>query len=246
MGDDTTSGSSQKVQTPTESKRLRLLELLLVCAVAFGGGLLYSLFAVVTGSNLQRYDLMGGAARTFYGLFEQFTALALLVYVLFRQGRSLRDIGLSFTWKDLPRSLLLALVAVVVSWVWAWTLYYGVIAVTGHPPQTKAGNMGFLQGGAESWTLYPILVYVLVNPWMEELLVRAFVMTEVRALTGRVGAAVAASVAVQVGYHFYQGVYPALSYLLLFLTFSLYYVRSGRIFPVILAHLYFDIAALLR
>ncbi len=54
------------------------------------------------------------------------------------------------------------------------------------------------------------------------------------------------SVALQTSYHLYQGLAHAISLAGFFLVLSIYYSRCGRIFPVILAHLYFDVFVLLR
>lgn len=78
----------------------------------------------------------------------------------------------------------------------------------------------------------------------EELIVRAFMMTEVKALTGSAVIAIVASVLFQSAYHRYQGVLPAVLYSSMFLVFALYYAIAKRVAPVVLAHFYFDLAAL--
>ena len=104
--------------------------------------------------------------------------------------------------------------------------------------------MGFIHGLDRGWSLPLLLVYALINPLKEEPIARAFVMSEVRFLTGRSWVAVTASVGLQVSYHFYQGILAALSYIALFLVFALCYSRTRLILPIILAHLYFDLFAL--
>jgi membrane protease YdiL (CAAX protease family) len=89
----------------------------------------------------------------------------------------------------------------------------------------------------------PVL-YALLNPFYEELLVRAFLISEVEAIYRSTALAVFASVALQTSYHFYQGLPAALSHIPPFLLFSLYFVRTRRILPVILAHMFMDISAL--
>jgi hypothetical protein len=53
-------------------------------------------------------------------------------------------------------------------------------------------------------------------------------------------------VGLQTSYHLYQGLQNVPSLAVSFLILSVYYARCGRILPVILAHLYFDLFALLR
>src|SRR6266705_4901806 len=89
------------------------------------------------------------------------------------------------------------------------------------------------------------VTWVIINPFFEELLVRAYTMTEVLWLTQSGALAVLVSVAIQAFYHLYQGVPAALGHGATFLVFSLYYLRTRRIAPVVLAHLYLDVGALI-
>ncbi len=91
-----------------------------------------------------------------------------------------------------------------------------------------------------------VLLLVLVNPFFEELIARAFAISEIRALGGSRALAVAISVGLQTSYHFYQGVPYALTIGVLFLVYSLFYIRSGRLVPVIIAHMWTDLAGLIH
>jgi membrane protease YdiL (CAAX protease family) len=86
---------------------------------------------------------------------------------------------------------------------------------------------------------------VVISPVFEEMIVRAYLMSETIALTGSSALAILASVLLQTSYHLYQGLPYALSAGIIFLIFSVYYARTQRIVPVILAHLIWDISALL-
>ncbi len=88
--------------------------------------------------------------------------------------------------------------------------------------------------------------YSLLNPFFEELIVRAYLMTEVRALTGSWMLATALSVVVQFSYHLYYGWEGAIALSFLFLVFSIYYARTQRATPIIVAHGIFDIWGLVR
>lgn len=223
--------------------RLRLLEMLLVVWIAFSSSLLTSFYAGFLHPNV---TLSGEASslRTAIAILNQIGPLALLVYVLFRQGRGLHDIGLAFTWKAVPVSVALFAAAYLASYLWGLLLGFGYQTIVKTPFSLHHANVGFLHGPDRGWSLPLLLVYVLINPLKEELIARGFVMSEVRFLTGRAWVAVAASVGLQVSYHLYQGVSAALSYIALFLVFALYYSRTRLILPIILAHLYFDLLAL--
>lgn len=92
-------------------------------------------------------------------------------------------------------------------------------------------------------SVLPVL-YALLNPFFEELLVRAFLVTEIEAIYRSTASAVFVSVTLQTSYHLYQGLPAMLSHTPVFLLFSLYFVRTCRILPVMLAHMFMDVYAL--
>jgi membrane protease YdiL (CAAX protease family) len=91
-----------------------------------------------------------------------------------------------------------------------------------------------------------IIPYILCNPFFEELIVRAYVMTEIRELTGSALLAAAISVTIQSAYHLYYRWLGALSISFLFIGFAVYYALTRRALPNIVAHGIFDICALVR
>ena len=232
------------MNSPHGGRRLRLLELLLVLWIAFSGSLLTSFYAGFLHPDV-RLSGETSSLRTCIGVLNQIGPLALLGYVLFRQGRGLRDIGLSLSWKAVPISVVLFVAAYLcllsvgdAAWVRLSIRHRKSRFHLHH------ANVEFVHGSDRGWSLPLLLLYVLINPFKEELLARAYVMSEVRFLTGRAWAAIVVSVGFQVCYHFYQGIFAALSYIALFLVFALYYARTRLILPVILAHLYFDLLSL--
>lgn len=225
-------------------KYLRTGELILLLWIAFSSGLITSLFAAA-GVEVPE-SIPASPLRVCLGIANQVGPLTLLVYLLARQGRSLADIGLRRTWKAIPYSVVLFCAGYAANYFWEWALWYSHLLVTGRYLSLRANNVGFLYGQDQGWSLPLLLIYALINPLKEELIVRGYLLSEVRALSGRVWLAVAVSVAVQTSYHLYQGVWAAASHLALFLVFSLYYARTRDILPVILAHLYFDLLALAR
>src|SRR5437867_4299201 len=80
---------------------LRKWELVLVLLVAFAVPMLNSLF-VFSGYP---YPKVVDTYRLFLGITNEVLGLAVLIYVLFRQGRSIQEIGFGFQWRDLPRSI---------------------------------------------------------------------------------------------------------------------------------------------
>lgn len=220
-------------------KPLRIVELLLVTGIAFGATILVSVYSLF--SSALTSDPRAGQILVFYGLTYELLALAVLCYVLFRQGHSLRHLGLSFSWMDIPISILLSVIAYVAFYICYIAVYYGYYLVAGRiliPPNQA---QTYLDAGVTIGTV----IFVVVNPVYEELIARAYTISEVKFLTGSSAVAVVASVILQALYHLYQGIPAAIALGAVFLVLSIYFVRYGRIVPVILAHLYFDVMALL-
>jgi len=169
-------------------------------------------------------------------LLKQVTCLALLVYVLNRNGQTTRDIGFRLSPTDLVHAGLL----IVAGW-FAFQLprsfAISIYRLTGHEPSP------YLSSLAGARLVVPTLLAV-VNPFFEELIVRAFLISEVVLLTGSIVLAVVISTLLQTSYHFYQGIPNAIGHGFVFLMFSFYYVKKRRVWPIILAHMYADVHAL--
>ena len=88
------------------------------------------------------------------------------------------------------------------------------------------------------------IVFVFINPWYEELIVRGFLMTELTELTN-VTVGILTSTAIQTSYHTYQGSWNLVQLAPTFLLFSIYYARTRRLFPLIVAHTLMDSVPLL-
>ena len=80
-----------------------------------------------------------------------------------------------------------------------------------------------------------------LDAFFEELTARAYLMTEVLSLTGRVLPAIIISTLFQTSYHLYQGGPAALVHGFVFLIYSIIYAKTGRIGPIILTHVYWDL-----
>src|ERR1044071_10152965 len=96
-----------------KDKKIRLFELSLVIVVAFAQSIFYSTYLVFNGEGPP--DEQSLNLRFTLGIISELSAIAVLIYILFRQGRTLRNIGLNFSWKDIPLSLLLTLAAYVLT-----------------------------------------------------------------------------------------------------------------------------------
>lgn len=175
------------------------------------------------------------------GIIYELTAIAVLVYVLFRQQRSLSQIGFSFSRKDIPISILLTVVIYLAYFLCYYAACYGYYFMIGHIPDFSPRNIDFLRTKITVW--YLLLMFI--NPFYEELIARAYTITEVEFLTGKKSLAVIFSVLLQISYHSYQGLFSTLFFVPMFTILSLYYIKWRRITPVILTHMYYDFFTLI-
>ncbi|HEV8580400.1 MAG TPA: type II CAAX endopeptidase family protein [Thermoanaerobaculia bacterium] len=210
---------------PASDKRLRTLELLLVLFVAFGSPLVFSLIDWWRNAPFSKeYPVRAQLAWS----LQAAASICVVAYVLFRQGRSLRQLGLTASRRDIPATILLTAFAFAPSIVIAG----GVSSAPAfHPLASFAGGL----------TLGPLLwLTLLLSAACEELIVRAYLMTEIMALTGRMAFAVLASVGFQTLYHLYEGTPLAITAGVMFFINSIYYAYNRRVAPLILSHFLYN------
>lgn len=168
-------------------------------------------------------------------LLYEASGLTALAYVLWKRKAGMAALTLRPKVSDFPLGAALCILTLLVSGTAGLVLYYAWMFATGHPPvQVRVPETVGMQPNV-GW-----LIFLLFNPWAEELVVRGFLMTEVTALAG-VRTAVIASTLVQVSYHLYQGWLNAAGIAVVFFGFSLYYARTRRLLPIVVAHTLMDL-----
>lgn len=171
-------------------------------------------------------------------LLHEISSLLLIIYFLSRRGESLRAIGLGWRGTDLLKGFGLAfgalfLSAFVQSFVRAFT-----VAVTNHNPDVRDPRVIFAGISPALMVIYSLSAAV-----FEETIVRAFVTSELIALSWPVWVASLSSVLLQTSYHVYYGLGGALTTSGMFIVFAIYFAKSRRLLPTILAHLFVDLYA---
>lgn len=228
--------STVGIRTLTD-RQLRIVEVVLVCVLVFGGSILTSIYSLFG----ERFDSSIGSLRWTNSILRECSALGLLWYVLVRRSKSLADLGLAWKRTDIPWSFALYFAgSIAVSVIYRAIYYSGLTSMSIHRASAAVGQHLF--GGG---VFVSTLVLQCINPFFEELIVRAYVITEVRGLTNSLAKAIACSVLLQMSYHFYQGIPLAISYGPQFLIWSFYYAKTNRVMPIILAQFYADVGATL-
>jgi membrane protease YdiL (CAAX protease family) len=218
------------------SKKIRTLDLVVVLALTIVPSILRSGYYFF--NEVGKYTEAQKEYAFFYALTGHVLALLLLFYVLLIRNKSYKDLGIVISWNEIGIGLLLWLLVTIIFSVIELELKKVVPASIITPK-----NLSVLLPTQFSF-IY--LLFLIINPFFEELIVRGFTMTEVFALASSKVLAVIISIALQISYHLYQGIVPALLLGLIFLCYSLFYVKTGKLTPVIVAHLIADLLLLIR
>jgi len=227
-------------------RQMRIIELTMVCVLAFGYSFISSLNTWLYSVAHPAADAVARASTTdelpWVGMVvQELSVLAVVWYVLLRRGKSFVQLGLTWKRSDLGWS---------VGLYWGGGLAYYLVYMGCHYCGLTGGHLGdaaYSVGkhlfGAQVAVM--AVVFGFINPFFEELIARAYVMTEVKALGGSMFLAVVFSALLQASYHLYQGIPSMLGLAAVFFLYSLFYARTGRITPVVLAHLYTDVISTL-
>lgn len=174
-------------------------------------------------------------------LIAELTSLLVLWFVLTEHKRTWREIGWQPRWMDVPYGIALIVVSRGAARVVTLIFQASFLRSTGHYLQPRSTH-GIIGVGVSLFTV----LFVIVNPLFEELIVRGYTMSEVMALGGSRYLAIFVSVLLQMSYHVYQGLLRALGLTAAFLVFSIYFSRERRILPIVIAHFWSDAMALIR
>lgn len=224
-------------EDPADSKRLRWFEVSLVLLITCSGYIQESIYLLIGGRGA--FPSVG-YSHWVSGIIHETIGLLLLGYVLSRRRIRFKDLGLRWSFRDLITGLGVVVVALMVyrfGYFFVHAIHFAWFPSA--PSRPTASQIW----GHPSIIAVP---FFLMNPFFEELIVRAYLMTEVRALTGSWVWSVLVSVTVQTSYHLYYGWEGALSLAFQFAVFAIYYARTRRATPIVFAHGFFDLWALIQ
>lgn len=190
------------------------------------------LLAIAAGRLQVSFDF--GQRRLLTTLVAECVLVALLWPWLAARGWAFRPIAGAPEPRDILRGFGVALLAYIayyisaVTWIsFSSTSYDALVAAVP-------------TGSAAPWVV--ILTSVL-NPVVEEFLWLGYGLTALSRYGARTSACI--SISLRLAVHAYQGIVALVGVLPLAIVFTLYYSRTKRIWPVIVAHMLFDAIALL-
>ena len=170
-----------------------------------------------------------------YAVVFALAPVALVIHLLHRTGESARTVGFDGRrpWFDTGSGLLLAgLIGAggLMVYVLSWQLGLTRTIV----PSTLEGHW---------WELPILILQALKNGVLEEVIVVGYLLHRLGQLGWSPWKAVLASSVLRAFYHLYQGVGMFFGNLVMGLLFGWFYLRYGRVMPLVVAHTMIDIVA---
>jgi membrane protease YdiL (CAAX protease family) len=204
-------------------------EFALVVTLAFGYFILGSLVAILSASA----DVGISEAGLQFTVAFELSSFAVLGTVLFIRGWDRQQLGLVPNRTDLWMAIALGIVA-----------YAAFLAVWVTLGQAVPGAAAIPEGTIKhDLSIATLLIASLVNAIFEEVFVCGYVISALRK-TRSLSFAINVSIAIRLSYHLYQGPAGVVSIVPVGLVFAHWFARTGRLWPVAIAHCLFDIFAL--
>jgi membrane protease YdiL (CAAX protease family) len=202
-------------------------EFLIVVLGAFALPALFSLVAVLNlGSAPGPVELRNEDLEAL--IVQEAAVLMLLGWLLHARGWSVDNFGPYPSWRELVAAAGLWLAILVLS-----KLQDSIVDLSGTPMQVRNG--GF------DWPV--VLAISIINPLFEELLLCAYVIPFVAQRQGT-ATGIAVALAIRLACHTYLGGAGLAWIAMVGLVLSLYYVRTRRLWPVLIAHGVLDFVGL--
>lgn len=232
----------------TDSQRRALrLEIAAVLAVTFALSAYTALLSLIEGVLLglsgrtvalnpkrSPFDLID-LGLNLASLFQLLAWGALAVYLLWRSGDGPARIGLArIRWRqDVLGGVGLALLIGVPG-----LALYQIARILGLNASVEPAELN------DTWWRIPVLLLLAFgNSWAEEVIVVGFLLTRLRQLKVNPWTALVVSSLLRGAYHLYQGFGAGLGNVAMGLVFGYAWQRTGRLWPLIIAHALIDAVA---
>lgn len=232
--------------TATQRRALRI-EIAVVLAVTFALSAYTALLSLIEGVllGLSGQTVALNPQRSAFGLidlglnlasfFQLLAWGALAIYLLWRSGLRPAAVGLGrIRWRaDVLGGIGLATLIGVPG-----LALYQIARILGVNASVEPAELN------DTWWRIPVLLLLSFgNGWAEEVVVVGFLLTRLRQLRVNPWTALIASSLLRGAYHLYQGFGAGLGNLAMGLVFGYAWQRTGRLWPLIIAHTMIDAVA---
>lgn len=206
------------------------VEFSIVLLGAFGYPILSSLLSVLSptssGAHISEANLQ------FLLVYEAIVFVTLWLILVLR-GWRFHDVGLMPSWRDSLIGVVLALFMYIID-VMLWLLFGQFVpGLYQHAAGIVTPDLGFVT----------VMAVSILNPVFEEVFVCGYIITALKK-SRSLSFAVNVSVAVRLAYHLYQGALSVFNIIPLGIIYAYWYGRTGRLWPLVIAHGIFDFLAL--
>jgi membrane protease YdiL (CAAX protease family) len=210
-------------------------EFAIVVTIAFGLLIAVSVATFLQASTASLAQPHHNNATLVGSLIYEGIVFAILLPFLHVRGWTAQRLGVVPGWGDTLIGLGLFMWAFLM-WIVVWNVTVLVSPITA---QTMSGTHVVVQG------ISPVIAIVmsLINASFEEIFVCGYVVAALKGADGKYTMAVNASVAIRLLYHLYQGPLGVIGVIPLGLIFAYWFARTGRLWPVIVAHAAWDLMA---
>jgi membrane protease YdiL (CAAX protease family) len=209
-------------------------EFVVVTALAFGTPVYSSLVALTSTSASHGSSAVFSDASLWALVAYEVVVTSALVIFLSLRGWTIRDIGFTPSIRDTALGIPLLLGAYSAY----YALWYAFAAVGGTAQEMPSEML------THGLSINTVISASCVNGLFEEVFVCGYVISALKQKRSAMFA-VNVSVAIRATYHLYQGTIGVLSIIPLGLVFGHWFVRTGRLWPVVVAHVLADIIALM-
>jgi membrane protease YdiL (CAAX protease family) len=220
-------------------------EFLLVAALALALPIRNSTVAALDGSSSRFVQMLLSNNRLLEAIFFEAAFLALFLFYLHRRGWKPADFRISLGWWTSAQGVAL----LVVTEVAAIATLFILLAAT-YALQTRYSTfLSFVFSMSPhlerhsihlSWPV--IVVAMIVNAFFEELICMGYIFNQLAARRGPLTALVV-TVFLRAACHTYQDPVHLAGIVVLFSIYGIWYWRTGRLWPLIFAHLLLDLGS---
>ncbi len=205
-------------------------EFTIVILIAFG----YSILGNVLGLLFPSPDAPISEAGLQFLLVYEPTVIIALGGFLGMRGWSLQQLGVQPSMKDTGVGIGLAVVAHLVYTAF-WLVSGSFVSGIDH----AADNLV-----KPDLNLTTVIAISILNPVFEEVFVCGYIISALKN-SRSASFAINVSVGVRLAYHLYQGTVGVISIIPLGLIFAHWFVKTGRLWPLVIAHALLDLVGLL-